>query len=138
MADGTGSLKGEGIVAVIERAGHFLMIQRAAHVRAAGRWCFVGGAIEAGESQPQALVREVREEVGLDVEPLEKVWQCLSYNGEWLLHSWSARPFGGQLVPDHREVADVRWLTVDQIMDLPEVLPSVLDYFRFRGLLGSD
>lgn len=135
MSEQTTAVKGEGVVAVIERHARYLMIQRAARVRAGGFWCFVGGAIEEGETQAQALVREVREELGLDVEPIEKVWECLSYNGEWLLHCWSARPLGDRLSINRQEVADARWMTVPRITALPQVLPSVIEYFRFRSLL---
>ncbi len=126
---------GEGIVAIIERAGCYLMIRRPDDIRAGGYWCFVGGAIEDGESQEQALVREVREEVGLDVAPGEKVWECLSIYKEWVLHCWTVRDSVGEVQADPREVAEYRWLTVDQIMRLPQLMPSVPEFFRYRGLL---
>ncbi len=125
----------EGIVAIIERAGLYLMIRRPDDIRAGGYWCFVGGAIEDGESQEQALVREVREEVGLGVAPGEKVWECLSIYKEWVLHCWTVRDSGGEVQADPREVAEYRWLTVDQIMRLAQLMPSVPEFFRYRGLL---
>ncbi len=126
---------GEGIVAIIERAGRYLMIRRPDHTRAGGYWCFVGGAIEDGESQEQALVREVREEVGLEVAPGEKVWECLSIYKEWILHCWTVRDSGGEVQAEPEEVAEYRWLTVDQIMRLAQLMPSVPEFFRYRGLL---
>ena len=130
----TGSM-GEGVVAIIERDRRYLMIRRPDDIRAGGYWCFVGGAIEDGESQEQALVREVREEVGLEVAPGEKVWECLSIHKEWILHCWTVRDSGGEVQADPREVAEYRWLTVDQIMGLPQLMPSVPEFFRYRGLL---
>jgi 8-oxo-dGTP pyrophosphatase MutT (NUDIX family) len=127
--------RGEGIVAVIEENGRFLMIQRAARVRAGGAWCFVGGEIIPGESQEDALVREVSEEVGLRVEPIEKTWECLSPTGEFQLHVWTARMVTRDIVPDPAEVADYRWLSVDEIAQWPDTLPSVLGYLEARGLL---
>ncbi len=135
MAKDAERTTGEGIVAIIERAGRYLMIRRPDDIRAGGYWCFVGGAIEDGESQEQALVREVREEVGLEVAPGEKVWECLSIYMEWVLHCWTVRDSDGEVQADPREVAEHRWLTVDQIMRLPQLMPSVPEFFRYRGLL---
>ena len=54
--------------AVIERAdGTFLLGQRAADTVYAGYWEFPGGKIEAGETAHAALVRELREELGIEV-----------------------------------------------------------------------
>ncbi len=135
MTDGSEHATGEGIVAIIERDGRYLMIRRSDAVRAGGMWCFVGGEIEDGESQEQALVREVREEVGLAVEPGRKVWQCLSLYNEWVLHCWTVRLLSDQIDADPREVSDCRWLALEQIFQLPRLMPSVGDYFRSQGLL---
>ncbi len=54
--------------AAIIRHGRVLAARRTAPAAAAGRWEFPGGKVEAGESAEQGLVREIREELGLDVE----------------------------------------------------------------------
>lgn len=50
--------------AVIERDGAFLLTRRAADAHLAGTWEFPGGKQEPGESLEDALVRELREELG--------------------------------------------------------------------------
>jgi 8-oxo-dGTP diphosphatase len=59
----------EVVAAVIERAdGWFLLAQRPAGKAYAGYWEFPGGKIEPGESAAAALSRELREELGIEVE----------------------------------------------------------------------
>jgi 8-oxo-dGTP diphosphatase len=53
--------------AVIERPGEFLLARRPVGKPYAGYWEFPGGKIEAGESAREALVRELREELGIEV-----------------------------------------------------------------------
>jgi ADP-ribose pyrophosphatase YjhB (NUDIX family) len=53
---------------VHDPAGRLLLIRRG-HDPHRGRWSLPGGRIEAGESPEQAVVREVREETGLQVRP---------------------------------------------------------------------
>lgn len=64
-------------VAVIEnRAGDFLIAQRSHHQHMGGYWEFPGGKVEAHETVFQALQREIREEVALDIhaaQPLLKI-----------------------------------------------------------------
>ncbi len=54
--------------AVIHRNGEVLLVKRGVEP-SIGRWSIPGGAIELGETPKEALVREVREETGLEVEP---------------------------------------------------------------------
>jgi len=50
------------VVAVILRGERFLVICRSQQVRAPGMYCFPGGGIEPGETEEQALRRELLEE----------------------------------------------------------------------------
>jgi 8-oxo-dGTP diphosphatase len=53
-------------VALIDRDGRVLLAQRPAGKKMAGLWEFPGGKIEDGETPEQALVRELKEELGID------------------------------------------------------------------------
>ncbi|MET7646621.1 (deoxy)nucleoside triphosphate pyrophosphohydrolase [Streptomyces sp. NPDC005426] len=116
--------------AVYDR-GRLLAARRSAPPELAGRWELPGGKVEPGESGEQALVRELREELGIETEPLERI------PGEWplkpgyVLHVWTARLLSGVPAPlqDHDEL---RWLrpgetgTVDWLdQDLPAVAEAV-------------
>ncbi len=54
--------------AVIERGGAFLLTRRAEAAHLGGLWEFPGGKVEHDESIEDALVREIREELGCDVQ----------------------------------------------------------------------
>lgn len=54
-------------VALIRRAGEILICRRRADQPHAGKWEFPGGKVEPGESPPKALMRELREELGIEV-----------------------------------------------------------------------
>ena len=49
------------VAAIIEQDGKILLAQRPPHADQPGLWEFAGGEVEPGESQPQALIRELQE-----------------------------------------------------------------------------
>ena len=130
----------QGVVVVVHRAGRFLMIRRAANVLAGGAWCFVGGAIEPGETQRRAVVREFAEELGGRVTPLRKIWEYTRPDRKLLLHWWLAEMEDGGLEPNRAEVAEVRWCGPEEVESLPKVLESNVHFVRDvgRGLVEGD
>jgi len=54
-------------VGAVARRGDALLLVRRGHAPEAGRWTLPGGRLEPGESVPEAVVRELAEETGLDV-----------------------------------------------------------------------
>jgi 8-oxo-dGTP diphosphatase len=55
--------------ALLDSSGRVLITQRPAHKQLGGLWEFPGGKVELGEAPEQALVRELKEELDLHVEP---------------------------------------------------------------------
>jgi NADH pyrophosphatase NudC (nudix superfamily) len=105
----------DGVVAVLVRGDRVLFIRRAEAVPYGGYWCPLSGKVEPGESQADAVVREVREEVGLRVRAVRKVWECPTVGADYLLHWWLVEEDGGELVLEPREVADAGWFTRDEV-----------------------
>lgn len=117
-----------GVVGLIRRNGKFLVIQRSSEVRAPLTWCFPGGGIEGGETEEQALVRELYEELGLCVTPIECIYESAT---PWnvYLYWWTAVVSDDELLnlrPAPREVRTVEWLTLDELRHHPDTLTSNL------------
>jgi len=114
----------EGIVVACRRPdGHWLFIRRSATVRRPLRVCFPGGWIEASESQAEAVVREMREELHADVVPVCCVWKHLFGEPPRTLWGWLAELTSSTLSADPTEVHEILWLTPDEAIKHPDVLP---------------
>jgi mutator protein MutT len=123
----------KGVVVVVRRAGRLLVIRRAAHIVAGGAWCFVGGAIDPGETPEQAVVREFQEEVGGQVRPVRPIWHYMRPDRSLRLEWWLAELDGEELTPNPAEVADLRWCTPDEIEELPGILENNLTFLNVVG-----
>jgi len=63
------------VAALIRKDDHFLICRRPAHKKRGLLWEFPGGKVEAGEDPRQALVRECREELDIELEVGTLFWQ---------------------------------------------------------------
>ncbi|MFG3203288.1 (deoxy)nucleoside triphosphate pyrophosphohydrolase [Streptomyces sp. NPDC048192] len=109
--------------------GRLLAARRSAPADLAGRWELPGGKVEPGERPERALVRELREELGVDAEPVERVPGEWPLRAPYVLRVWTARLRPGSPAPkplqDHDEL---RWLTPDRLWEvdwLDQDVPAV-------------
>ena len=117
-----------GVVAVIRDGGKLLVIRRSQLVVAPGAFCFPGGGIEPGETEEQALVRELREELHVGADPVRRLWRSRTAWGVELAW-WLARlPPGDVPRPAPAEVESCHWHTPAEIAALPGLLPSNHDF----------
>ncbi|MEQ8787224.1 MAG: NUDIX domain-containing protein [Pirellulaceae bacterium] len=113
-----------GAVAVIVREERLLVVRRSQHVAAPGRYCFPGGGIEPGESEAEAVRRELLEELGVVVEPMRQLWRSITpWNVD--LAWWLAEMHRDACVsPDEHEVESAHWLKLSEILALEGLLES--------------
>jgi ADP-ribose pyrophosphatase YjhB (NUDIX family) len=104
-----------GVGAVIVDSGRVLLVRRGTEPML-GKWTLPGGMLEVGESLTAGVAREVREETGLSVEPMELVelLDRIHRDGErvryhYVIADYLCRVVGGELKAASDAVA-VRWV----------------------------
>ena len=104
--------------------GRWLLIRRSEHVVAPLKVCFPGGALEPGEDVRAAAIREMREELGVEIELVGQVWRHDFDDRNLTLRGYFGRLLTAELTPDPHEVAEVLWLTVKEARSHPDALPK--------------
>ncbi|WP_290865143.1 (deoxy)nucleoside triphosphate pyrophosphohydrolase [Hamadaea sp.] len=105
--------------AAIIEDGRVLACERSDPPETAGRWEFPGGKVEPGEGEVEALVRECEEELGVRVRVGERVGVDVPMaNGRSVLRVYTAVLLDGDR-PQALEHAQLRWLAVDQLNEVP-------------------
>jgi 8-oxo-dGTP diphosphatase len=105
--------------ALFNERGEVLIAQRPAHKLYPGQWEFPGGKIEAGESARDALVRELREELGVEVQATRPLMRLRHRYPEFtvLLDLWQVQRFAG--APRSDEHPALAWVHPDRLYDYP-------------------
>jgi 8-oxo-dGTP diphosphatase len=82
-------------------------------------WNFVTGEVEPGESPEQAVVREVREEVGLDVTAQRRLGERVHpASSRFMIYFACDIAAGEPHLVDHEENIEVRWSTLEEAAEL--------------------
>ena len=102
--------------AAIVRDGRVLAARRTAPASAAGRWEFPGGKVEPGETEADSLVREVEEELGVQIRVARWLEGAEEIGERYVLRVAVASLDGGEPVPTEHD--EVRWLAVEQLLDV--------------------
>lgn len=105
------------IAAVIQRGDRFLVCQRPLHKRHGGLWEFPGGKVESGESDRQAIERELREELGLRVASVATEILSLHDPGSPFLIAFVPVEVIGEA--ECREHAALKWLSMEELAVMP-------------------
>lgn len=129
------------VAGILERDGKILLAQRSPYGDQPGLWEFPGGKVEVGESQPQALIRELREELAIDAVPATFVashsWPV---SGRMIhLHAWAVSVWQGEMqLLSHSALV---WCTPEQAGNYPLApadIPLLAAFMALRAATPAD
>ena len=105
------------VAALIREGARFLICQRPENKTRGSLWEFVGGKVEIGESGPEALIRECREELGITVSVGEIYAEIIHEYPDMtiLLTVYNADIVEG--IPRNLEHQEIRFITPEEISE---------------------
>ncbi|WP_272949695.1 (deoxy)nucleoside triphosphate pyrophosphohydrolase [Kribbella antibiotica] len=87
-----------------------------------GGWEFPGGKVEPGESEPEAAVRELHEELGIEVEIGTSLGPGVDISDKYRLHVYRASIVAGE--PVRTEHSELRWFTAAELVEEDWLVPD--------------
>ena len=107
----------EVVAALIWKGSKFIICRRPAHKARGLLWEFAGGKVEAGETKEQALIRECREELAVNVSVGEVFMEVLHDYPELTVHLTLFNATISEGEPQKLEHNDIRWISPSEISD---------------------
>lgn len=100
---------------VIAKGDRVLLVQQRKEI-AKGLWSYPGGAIEEGETAEQAVVREVKEELGVElINPrFLKSYLITTAQGELIINTFTGELLGKIVLKDD-ELMAYGWFSLDEL-----------------------
>lgn len=105
----------EVVAALIWDKDKFLICQRPANKARALLWEFVGGKVEQGESKEQALIRECKEELNIELDVRDVFMGVVHEYPDITVHLTLFNAIIAEGVPQKLEHNDIKWITPAEI-----------------------
>ncbi|MBY0554353.1 NUDIX domain-containing protein [bacterium] len=128
-------LKTQVVAAVIRKENKFLLGKRALSKKSApGYWCPVSGKIENGETEESAVMREVFEEVGLNVKPKLKLNVFDTRDKSAIIHWWLVDIVEGEPTLKNDEHSELGWFLISEMESLKDVFSEDIELYKTLSL----
>ncbi len=108
-------------VMVLVRRGRELLLARSPHFKP-GVFSALAGFVEAGETLEDCAKREVKEEVGIDIDHLQYFSSQSWPFPNSLMVAFFAEYAGGEITPDPDEIEAADWFDIDELPRLPDTV----------------
>lgn len=105
------------VAALLEQGGRFLICQRPSHKAQGDLWEFAGGKIEPGETPQQALERECREELAVEIQAGELFMEVVHEYDDRIVRLLVLRAVLKSGEPTALEHQAMAWVTPQQMME---------------------
>lgn len=118
------------VIMLISR-GPALLLARA-HRFPVGRYSILAGFVEPGESLEETVIREVREEVGIEIKDIRYFGSQPWPFPNSLMIGFTATYVSGEITPEPAEIADAAWFTKRNLPDIPSkasIARRMIDWF---------
>lgn len=109
---------------VIRQAGKFLLVQEA-EPDVHGLWNWPAGHVDQGETIEQSAIREAKEETGFEVRLIKPVGIWHKSGDKSVKHVYLAEITGGEMNGPTDEILEVKWFTLDEIINMKRQLRNV-------------
>ncbi|MDE1827975.1 MAG: NUDIX hydrolase [Candidatus Micrarchaeota archaeon] len=126
-----------GAAAIIQKEdGKILLGRRGVFPK--GIWVFPGGGIEYGESSEQTVVREIREEIGIEIKPVRliKVFEMIlpKINTHRIIFFYLAELIGGEIELTS-DIDEIKWVLPSEVPELENLGDTVMPILKESGLI---
>lgn len=111
---------GRTAVAIVEFADKRILLIKRRTVPFKGYWALPGGRVEAGESVEEAVVREVKEETGLDIEIIRKIGEYREkgfkdgVEYDYTPACFLTKPIGGEIRRQESEIEQIKLVKLEE------------------------
>jgi len=124
-----------GAVCVLD--GNLLLVRRG-HGPAAGAWSVPGGRLEAGELLAEAVVREVREETGLECVCGDLLgWvERISDEHHFVILDFEVTPLTADTPRAGDDAVEARWVPLEEVLDL-RLVDGLAEFLHDHGILDA-
>lgn len=104
-------------ITLIERGDQVLLAHGAHHTT--GMYALIAGFVEAGETLEECVSREIREEIGIEVDEIRYFASQSWPFPHSIMLGFNARYRSGEITVNPDEITDARWFSVDELPMIP-------------------